>query len=109
MLFKFFLIVLWLQLIFLFDKSYYGKDGCTPLAPPGGLEIAECLFLDCVSFAIPKIRTFATPKFGHLPSPKTVHLPGGQLPPPCFFFFWRTFHGFFDLKIMDQGWEGGGA
>ena len=43
------------------------------------------------------------PKFGHLPPPKTVHLPGGHLPPPIFFFFfWRTFLGFFDLQLMED-------
>ena len=50
------------------------------------------------------------PKFGHLPPPKSdishpqkKHLPGGQLPPPIFFlFFWRTFLGFFHLKLMED-------
>ena len=67
-----------------------------------------CLNMDCESFArrtftTPKIRTFTTPEFGHLPPPKTVHLPGGHLPPPIFFFFfWRTFLGFFDLQLMED-------
>ena len=40
---------------------------------------------------------------GHLPPPKKKHLPGGQLPPPIFFlFFWCTFLGFFDLKLMED-------
>ena len=26
----------------------------------------------------------------------------GQLPPPFFFFFWRTFLGFFDLQLMED-------
>ena len=51
------------------------------------------------------------PKFRHLPPPnsdiyypqKNVHLPGEQLPPPIFFFFfWRTFLGFFDLELMED-------
>ena len=50
------------------------------------------------------------PKFGHLPPPNSdishpqkKHLPGGQLPPPIFFFFfWRTFLGFFDLQLMED-------
>ena len=48
---------------------------------------------------------------GHLPPPKFGHLPGGQLPPPIFFFFfWRTFLGFFNLQQGgQQGWEGGRA
>ena len=47
---------------------------------------------------------------GHLPPPNSdishpqkKHLPGGQLPPPIFFFFfWRTFLGFFDLQLMED-------
>ena len=54
------------------------------------------------TFTTPKIRTFTTPKFGHFPPPQKKHLPGGQLPPPFFFFFWRTFLGFFDLQLMED-------
>ena len=44
---------------------------------------------------------------GHLPPPKFGHLPGGQLPPPIFFFFfWRTFLGFFDLQLMEDNKDG---
>ena len=62
---------------------------------------------DCESFArrtftTPKIRTSTTPKFGHFPPLEKKHLPGGQLPPPFFLFFWRTFLGFFDLQLMED-------
>jgi len=59
------------------------------------------------TFTTPKIRTFTTPKFGHFPPLPKKHLPGGQLPTPIFFFFfWRTFLGFFNLQLMEDNKDG---
>ena len=102
MLFKVFLIVLWLQLIFYLTSLTTERMAVPPLAPPGGLEIAECVFFGLCVVCHPQNSEICRPKFGHLPPPKTVHLPGGQLPPPCFFFFWRTFLGLFDLEVMED-------
>ena len=68
-----------------------------------GVPSDDCESFARRTFATPKIQTFTYPKFGHLPPPQTVHLPGGQLPTPFFFFFfWRTFLGFFDLQLMED-------
>ena len=66
------------------------------------------IFLDCESFArrtftTPKIRTFTTPKFGHFPPPKkNICQEDNCHPQFFFFFFWRTFLGFFDLQLMED-------
>ena len=63
---------------------------------------------DCESFArrtftTPKIRTFTTPKFGHFPPPKkNICQEDNCHPQFFFFFFWRTFLGFFDLQLMED-------
>ena len=65
-------------------------------------------FRDCESFArrtftTPKIRTFTTPKFGHFPPPKkNICQEDNCHPQFFFFFFWRTFLGFFDLQLMED-------
>ena len=66
-----------------------------------------CL-IDCESFARrtftnPKIRTFDNPKFGHFPPPqKKTFARRTTATPNFFFFFWRTFLGFFDLQLMED-------
>ena len=62
---------------------------------------------DCESFArrtftTPEIRTFTTPKFGHFPPPKKNIYQEETATPNFFFFFWRTFLGFFDLQLMED-------
>ena len=55
--------------------------------------------MDCESFAR---RTFTTPKFGHFPPPKKNICQEDNCHPQFFFFFWRTFLGFFDLQLMED-------
>ena len=54
------------------------------------------------TFTTPKIRTFTTPKFGHFPPPKKNICQEDNCHPQFFFFFWRTFLGFFDLQLMED-------
>merc|ERR1711928_259754 len=55
------------------------------------------------TFTTPKIRTFTTPKFGHFPPPtKNICQEDNCHPQFFFFFFWRTFLGFFDLQLMED-------
>ena len=55
------------------------------------------------TFTTPKIRTFTTPKFGHFPPPKiNICQKDNCHPQFFFFFFWRTFLGFFDLQLMED-------
>ena len=67
-----------------------------------------CLNMDCESFArrtftTPKIRTFTTPEFGHFPpQKKNICQEDNCHPQFFFFFFWRTFLGFFDLQLMED-------
>ena len=46
------------------------------------------------TFTTPKIRTFTTPK-KNICQEDNCH-------PHFFFFFWRTFLGFFDLQLMED-------
>ena len=54
------------------------------------------------TFTTPKIQTFTTTKFGHLPPPKKNICQEDNCHPQFFFFFWRTFLGFFDLQLMED-------
>ena len=55
------------------------------------------------TFATPKIRTFTIPKFGRFPPPKkNICQEDNCHPQFFFFFFWRTFLGFFDLQLMED-------
>ena len=70
-------------------------------------KCSRVLSNDCESFArrtftTPKIRTFTTPKFGHFPPPKKNICQEDNCHPQFFFFFWRTFLGFFDLQLMED-------
>ena len=54
------------------------------------------------TFTTPKIRSFTTPKFGHFPPPKKNICQEDNCHPQFFFFFWRTFLGFFDLQLLED-------
>ena len=58
------------------------------------------------TFTTPKIRTFPTPKFGHFPPPKKTFARRTTATPNLFFFFWRTFLGFFNLQLMEDNKDG---
>ncbi len=65
-------------------------------------EIKDCESFARRTFTTPKIRTFTTPKFGHFPPPKKNICQEDNCHPQFFFFFWRTFLGFFDLQLMED-------
>ena len=48
----------------------------------------------------PQIRTFPTPQKPNICQEDNCH------PPIVFFFFWRTFLGFFDLQLMEDNKDG---
>ena len=58
-------------------------------------------------------RHLPPPKFGHLPPPNSdIYHPQKKTfarrttATPIFFFFWRTFLGFFDLQLMEDTKDG---
>ena len=105
MLFKVFLIVLWLQLIFYLTSLTTERMAVPPLAPPGGLEIAECVFFGLCVVCHPQNSEICRPKFGHLPPPnsyicqpqnRTFARPTIATPN---FLLAHFFSGFFDFQV----------